>query len=61
MYRSCQDINECEINKEGALCIGRCVNTHGSFRCECPEGFSMGSDGRICRGIILELKNEAER
>ncbi|XP_022080925.1 fibrillin-1-like isoform X2 [Acanthaster planci] len=43
---TCADRNECE---EGTfLCHpdGACVNTEGSYRCECKEGFA--GDGRVC-------------
>lgn len=29
---------------------GRCLNTEGSFRCECPPGLAVGVDGRVCVG-----------
>lgn len=48
--RTCQDINECELNKDGVLCLGRCENTQGSYRCDCPQGFLMASDGKTCQG-----------
>lgn len=34
---------------------GRCVNTQGSFRCECVEGLTLDSTGRTCVG-----KNQAQ-
>lgn len=27
---------------------GRCINSEGSFRCECPPGLAIGVDGRVC-------------
>lgn len=27
---------------------GRCINSEGSFRCECPPGLAIGMDGRVC-------------
>ncbi|XP_026231387.1 protein HEG [Anabas testudineus] len=39
------DINECEKNPCPAG--SKCVNTHGSFSCECPLGFDL-EDGRTC-------------
>ncbi|XP_011609480.2 protein HEG isoform X1 [Takifugu rubripes] len=40
-----QDVDECEV---GPCPVGsRCVNTQGSFDCECPLGFDL-EDGRTC-------------
>lgn len=27
---------------------GRCINSEGSFRCECPPGLAIDVDGRVC-------------
>ena len=44
------DIDEC--TRIRSLCRGgRCVNTPGSFRCECPPGHELTPDGRDCKGI----------
>lgn len=43
------DINECEVFP-GVCTNGRCVNTQGSFRCECAEGLTLDSTGRTCVG-----------
>uniref|UniRef100_A0AAQ5YTC0 Fibrillin 2b n=1 Tax=Amphiprion ocellaris TaxID=80972 RepID=A0AAQ5YTC0_AMPOC len=43
----CEDINECEVFP-GVCTNGRCVNTQGSFRCECAEGLTLDSSGRTC-------------
>ena len=43
------DINEC--TKHSGMCHGgRCKNTPGSFKCECPAGFMNSSDGFSCMG-----------
>ena len=41
------DIDECELypNK---LCSHICVNTVGSYRCECPNGYSLHTDESTC-------------
>lgn len=44
--RTCnQDMNECE--SDPCPVGSRCVNTRGSFSCECPLGFDL-EDGRTC-------------
>ncbi|XP_034740853.1 protein HEG isoform X2 [Etheostoma cragini] len=44
--RTCnQDVDECE--RDPCPVGSRCVNTRGSFSCECPLGFDL-EDGRTC-------------
>ncbi|PIO34909.1 hypothetical protein AB205_0047290, partial [Aquarana catesbeiana] len=40
------DIDECLT--PGVCMNGHCINTEGSFRCECPLGLAVGVDGRVC-------------
>ncbi|XP_029980966.1 protein HEG [Sphaeramia orbicularis] len=40
-----EDVNECE--QDPCPVGSRCVNTRGSFSCECPLGFDL-EDGRTC-------------
>ena len=46
------DINECQSNHG---CEHSCVNTPGSFRCECRRGFLLNGDAKTCRGIYIVL------
>ncbi|XP_061548699.1 protein HEG isoform X2 [Phycodurus eques] len=43
-----QDMDECE--KDPCPVGSRCVNTRGSFSCECPLGFDL-EDGRMCTKV----------
>ncbi|KAM4663183.1 epidermal growth factor-like protein 7 [Discoglossus pictus] len=43
----CQtDVDECTSGVQ--KCTQRCINTPGSFQCECLEGFQLLVDGRSC-------------
>ncbi|ROJ30612.1 Epidermal growth factor-like protein 7, partial [Anabarilius grahami] len=47
--RYCQiEVEEC---KEGHRCSQKCVNTLGSYRCVCQEGFSLAEDEITCLRI----------
>ncbi|XP_053430529.1 complement component C1q receptor [Nycticebus coucang] len=44
----CVDVDECQDSP----CAQACVNTHGSFRCECWVGYEPGSPGEgACRDV----------
>ena len=44
------DIDECDI-MERVCENGRCINTVGSFRCECFDGFRYEPSLHICQDI----------
>ena len=44
------DVNEC-LNQAGMCQHGRCINTVGSFTCQCQAGFILASDGLNCIGL----------
>ncbi|KAM6963382.1 fibrillin-2b isoform 4-T4 [Aplochiton taeniatus] len=50
---NCEDINECEVFP-GVCTNGRCLNTQGSFRCECGEGLVLDGSGRTCVDVRSE-------
>ncbi|XP_062615867.1 uncharacterized protein LOC134277555 [Saccostrea cucullata] len=41
------DIDECALHS-GHICGQICVNTVGSYRCECNSGYTLHSDGSTC-------------
>ncbi|CAK8688435.1 unnamed protein product [Clavelina lepadiformis] len=52
----CQsDIDECSTNLHNCHEHARCINTEGSFTCECKEGYI--GDGVTCTGICLDKTN----
>ncbi|XP_033745420.1 fibulin-1-like isoform X2 [Pecten maximus] len=57
------DIDECELHP-GVLCSHQCVNTIGSYRCECEPGYTLHSDASTCildnSGINCSLYNPCE-
>ncbi|KAL0963262.1 hypothetical protein UPYG_G00351840 [Umbra pygmaea] len=49
----CEDVNECEVFP-GVCPNGRCVNVKGSFKCQCPDGLTLDSSGRVCVDVRSE-------
>ncbi|KAJ8035130.1 Kielin/chordin-like protein [Holothuria leucospilota] len=52
---SLPDINECNINSE--LCENGCINTYGSYRCNCETGFEFDANF-TCEDINECLRDE---
>lgn len=42
------DINECAINNGG--CEQACINSDGSYRCACHQGYSYNENTGSCVG-----------
>ena len=45
------DINECTESIPRPCGGGNCINTPGSFRCQCPAGLKVMFGGTDCEGI----------
>ena len=45
------DINECDTNNGG--CEQDCINTIGSYQCQCREGYETNNNGINCTGILF--------
>lgn len=53
-YHCLTDIDECSEN--GPLCgDGSCVNTRGSYRCVCPDGYVLMEGETKCMGQQLHV------
>ena len=44
----CMDSNECNIDNGG--CEHECINTEGSYRCNCKAGLKLAPDMSSCIG-----------
>ncbi|XP_041859588.1 fibulin-2-like [Melanotaenia boesemani] len=51
-----EDMDECLIY-EGNICHHKCVNTPGSFRCECFPGYVLQDDAYTCAEEVVEEEN----
>ncbi|KAG7520242.1 fibulin-2-like isoform X1 [Solea senegalensis] len=51
-----EDMDECLIY-EGTICHHRCVNTPGSFRCECFPGYVLQDDAFTCAQEMMDEEN----
>eukprot|EP00795_Rhopilema_esculentum_P010217 gene10217-18900_t len=59
------DTNECQVENGG--CSQTCINSVGSYKCECSDGYKLAEDGKKCIACLecssswkyLTLKIEA--
>ncbi|XP_042638691.1 adhesion G protein-coupled receptor E5 [Orycteropus afer afer] len=48
----CQDVDECQQNQKLCKSRGTCINTHGSYTCQCPLGFEFKPDDvKVCADV----------
>ncbi|XP_065299649.1 fibrillin-2-like isoform X2 [Dermacentor albipictus] len=52
---SCTDINECELYPGICRGGGLCVNTPGSYQCNCPPGLTLDPAGTRCVDLREEV------
>lgn len=50
------DINECEVRD---TCQHECMNTPGSYRCVCPAGYRLMTNGKTCQGDYISSLSES--
>lgn len=48
----CTDIDECSFSSY--MCQYQCINSPGSYSCECPDGYQLQGN-RLCQGTTLLL------
>lgn len=51
--KDCADINECELNSGICKGGGTCVNTDGSYRCECPPGLTLDTTRKLIESSFV--------
>lgn len=54
---TCTDIDECE---SPGVCSHLCINSPGSYQCNCLRGYIMEPDGHRCKitGKVLQQATE---
>ena len=50
IINSLLDFDECRARSDD--CQQLCVNTQGSFRCECHSGYMLEKDRKACQGTL---------
>ena len=52
MSNTCVDIDECaEKNEECSQSGAICINTHASYVCECPKGYTWNAQELKCKDV----------
>ena len=52
---TCADVDECQVLSPNGFCSQVCVNTEGSFHCDCMEGYQLFRSF-LCTGLYLTTK-----
>ena len=52
-YDFLADVNECLTTVNKCSPNANCVNTDGSYTCECPPGYMLLADQRTCDGKLF--------
>ncbi len=47
------DRNECIETPD--VCPQKCINTPGSYKCQCWNGFRWNKEKKTCQGILLYI------
>ena len=50
------DYNECKVNNAG--CEQFCVNTAGSYECDCRKGYKLNANKYGCQGLLIKFKRD---
>ena len=45
------DIDECVLDQD--ICQHTCINTVGSYYCDCEKGYELRDDMKTCKGTDL--------
>lgn len=51
----CEDIDECEELGPDVCLNGICIDTLGSYECECSPGYILDHTGHICMGMNNQI------
>lgn len=52
LRKICLDIDECQTEERACDSTQDCINTLGSYKCECKVGFQFDSITGACTGIV---------
>lgn len=53
-----QDVNECYSQEH--RCAQHCINTAGSYQCECRDGYKLSEDGKSCKIVEEPLQSRTK-